>query len=176
MDQPVVRHLIPEFLEQYAVEETEVAAADAAYKEAADALAAAQPSPDDGEEEPVAESPVSPEELARLEAEVAVRRKARAAATKARKGLDDRFLGDLTAERDRALADEERTREVVLAVLDEDLSGRLDAAVAVGRRELVAVFRRWAEKYAVSLSELEGAGEAAQGELRGWLEELGYGR
>ncbi|MEU8485587.1 class I SAM-dependent DNA methyltransferase [Streptomyces sp. NPDC048641] len=180
MDQPVVRHLIPEFLERYAVVEAEVAAADAAFKEAVDALAAAQPSSvEDGEDEgSVADAaePVSPEELSLLEAELAVCRKTRTAATKRRKGLDDRFLADLTAERDLVLADDQRTREVVLAVLDEDLSGRLDAAVAVGRRELVAEFRRWVEKYAVSLSELEGAGEAAQGELRRWLEELGYGR
>ncbi|MEL3946827.1 type I restriction-modification system subunit M [Streptomyces sp. LNU-CPARS28] len=180
MDQPVVRHLIPDFLKQYAVVETEGAAADAAYKEAADAVAAAKPSDGDGEDEgsPPEEAvdPVTPEELARLEAELAACRKARTAATKKRKALDDRFLPDLMAAAELVLADEERTQEVVLAVLDEDLSGRLDAAVAVGRRELVAVFRRWVEKYAVSLSELEGASEGAQGELRRWLEELGYGR
>lgn len=75
-----------------------------------------------------------------------------------------------------ALADEERTREVVLAILNESLLARLEAAVAVGRRELVAAFRRWAEKYAVSLAELEGESAGAQGELTGWLEDLGYGR
>jgi type I restriction enzyme M protein len=48
--------------------------------------------------------------------------------------------------------------------------------VAAGRRELVAVFRRWVEKYGVSLSELEGESEAAAGELGEWLEVLGYGR
>ncbi|MEV6114813.1 class I SAM-dependent DNA methyltransferase [Streptomyces sp. NPDC052109] len=180
MDQPVVRHLIPDFLKQYAVVEAEVAAADAAYKEAADALAAAQPPSEDGEDdgsavEEIAE-PVSSEELAHLEAELASYRKTRTAATKKRKALDDRFLPELMAASKLVLADEERTQEVVLAVLDEDLTRRLDSAVAVGRRELVAVFRRWAEKYAVSLSELEGASEATQEELRGWLEELGYGR
>lgn len=182
MDQPVVRQLIPDFLKQYAVVEAEVAAAEAAFKEAADAVAAAKPSSEDGEEDASAAEegavvePVSPEELARLEAQLAACKKVRTAATKKRRALDDRFLGDLMASVDLVLADEGRTQEVVLAVLDEDLSGRLDAAVAVGRRELVAVFRRWAEKYAVSLSELEGASESAQGELRGWLEELGYGR
>ncbi|MFD6431924.1 N-6 DNA methylase [Streptomyces venezuelae] len=182
MDQMVVRHLIPEFLQQYAIVETEVAAADAAFKEAADAVAAAKPaSSEDGEDEgssaeESAAEPVSPEELAGLEIELVKCRKARTAATKKRKALDDRFLPELMAAADVVLAHEGRTQEVVLAVLDEDLTGRLDAAVAVGRRELVAVFRRWVEKYAVSLSELEGAGEGAQRELRGWLEELGYGR
>ncbi|MFE9682376.1 N-6 DNA methylase [Streptomyces sp. NPDC006285] len=181
MDQPVVRHLIPDFLTQYALVEAEVATADAAYKEAADAVAAAKP-PEDGEEEsasPEAEEaaePVSPEELAVLERELVLCRKVRTAATKKRKALDDRFLTDLTAASKVVLADGERTQEIVLDVLNEDLSGRLDAAVAVGRRELVATFRRWAEKYAVSLSELEEASDSAQGELTGWLERLGYGR
>jgi type I restriction enzyme M protein len=77
MDQPVVRQLIPDFLKQYAVVEAEVAAADAAYKEAADAVAAAKPS-EEGEEDGVpleaeeAAEPVSEEELARLEAELVV--------------------------------------------------------------------------------------------------------
>lgn len=181
MDQPVVRHLIPEFLDQYAVVEAEVATADAAYKEVLDALAAAKP-PEDGEEEADAAEatepaePVSEEELARLEAAVVACRKIRAAVTKKRKALDDLFLKDLKAAADAVLADEERTKEIVLDVLNEDVSGRVDAAFAVGRRELVAVFGRWVEKYEVSLSELEGASEAAQGELGEWLEELGYGR
>ncbi|MER0241723.1 class I SAM-dependent DNA methyltransferase [Streptomyces sp. HSW2009] len=181
MDQMVVRQLIPEFLHQYAAVEAEVAAADAAYKEAAEAVAAAKPALEDGDDEgsPEEESsaePVTPEELARLDVELARRRKIRLAATKKRKALDDRFLPDLKAAAEIALADRERVQEVVLAVLDEDLTGRLNAAVAAGRRKLVAVFRRWVEKYAVSLSELEGASEKAQGELRSWLEELGYGR
>ncbi|MFJ5230063.1 N-6 DNA methylase [Kitasatospora sp. NPDC088391] len=181
MDQPVVRQLIPEFLDQYSVVEAEVAAADVAYKEAAEALAAAQPPAEDGDEEasteddPTAE-PVTIEELACLESELAKCRKARTAATKKRKALDDRFLVDLKVASDRALADRQRTQELVLTVLNEDLLGRLDAAVAVGRRELVAVFRRWVQKYGVSLAELEGASEVAQGELQGWLKELGYGQ
>ncbi|MEU8591504.1 class I SAM-dependent DNA methyltransferase [Streptomyces sp. NPDC048664] len=181
MDQMVVRHLIPEFLTQYAVVEAEVATADAAFKEAAEAVSAAKPTPEEGEDEGTspeenAAEPVSSDELARLEAEWARCRKARTAAMKKRKALDDRFLTELIAAADVVLADKERTQEVVLTLLNEDLTGRLDAAVAVGRLELVAAFRRWVEKYAVSLSELEGESDLAKGELGKWLEELGYGR
>ncbi|MFD3439193.1 N-6 DNA methylase [Streptomyces sp. NPDC058685] len=181
MDQMVVRHLIPEFLTQYAVVEAEVATTDAAFKEAAEAVSAAKPTPEEGEDEGTspeenAAEPVSSDELARLEAEWARCRKARTAAMKKRKALDDRFLTELIAAADVVLADKERTQEVVLTVLNEDLTGRLDAAVAVGRLELVAVFRRWVEKYAVSLSELEGESDLAKGELGKWLEELGYER
>ncbi|MET9850739.1 type I restriction-modification system subunit M [Streptomyces ossamyceticus] len=190
LDRPVVRLLLPDFLAEYAIAEAASAQADAAYKEAAAALAAAKPEDaessaedeeaagtaeeTDGEEEPA--EPVSPEELARLEADLAARKKERTAATKKRKALEDRFLPELLAAAQLALADEERTQEVVLTILDESLTARLDAAVATGRRELVAVFRRWAEKYAVSLEELEGESAEAQGELGKWLEELGYGR
>lgn len=190
MDRPVVRLLLPDFLTAYAAAEVASAAADAAFKEATEALAAAKPEDPDGTEdsedaeevegsdgdEAAAAPPVSPEELDRLEKALAARKKERAAATKQRKALEDRFLPQLLAASRLALADEERTREVVLAILNESLSARLEAAVAVGRRELVAAFRRWAEKYAVSLAELEGESTEAQGELSGWLEELGYGR
>ncbi|MGW1751891.1 N-6 DNA methylase [Streptomyces sp. NPDC002092] len=192
MDRPVVRLLLAEFLREYAAAEEAASLADAAYKEAVEALEAAKPTEDDAEEEEdteeaageaetgeageTAATPVSPEELTRLEARVAARKKERAAATKKRKALEDRFLRDLLAEAELALADEERTRQVVLAVLNESLAARLDGAVAGGRRELGSVFRRWGEKYAVSLEELEGEGEEARGELGKWLEELGYGR
>ncbi|MFD4019733.1 type I restriction-modification system subunit M [Streptomyces sindenensis] len=181
MDQMVVRHLIPDFLQQYAVVEAEATAADAAYKEAVDAVAAAKPTPMDGEDDgpPVEENPaepVAPEELAFLEAELAQCRKVRTAVAKKRKALDDRFLTELTTAAKAVLKDKERTQEVVLSVLDEDLTGRLHAAVAVGRRELVAVFQKWVEKYAESLSNLERESDLAKGELGKWLEELGYGQ
>ncbi len=180
MDQPVVRHLIPDFLKQYAVVEVEVTAADAAFKEASDMVAAANTSSEDGEDDsPVAgeiAEPLSCEDRARLEAEMARCRKVRTAAMKKRKVLDDRFLPELMAASQLVLTDKKWTQKIVLAVLNEDLTGRLNSAVAVGRHELVTVFRRWTEKYAVSLSELEGLSELAQGELQGWLKELGYGR
>ncbi|MFD7816184.1 N-6 DNA methylase [Streptomyces sp. NPDC059785] len=186
LDRPVVRLLIPDFLDAYGKAETASATADAAFKEAAEALAAVKPKDADeseeGEEsgevdgEESTAEPVSPEELARLEKQLALRKKERAAATKKRKALEDQFLPQLLAAAKLALADDERTREVVLAILNESLSARLEAAVAVGRRELVATYRRWAEKYAVSLAELEEESAEAQTELTGWLEELGYGR
>jgi type I restriction enzyme M protein len=193
MDRPVVRLLLPEFLKEHAVAEAAASQADAAYKEAAEALAAAQPKDEDeaeatdggdgadgveelGGDEAAATPSVSPEELASLEEALAARKKERTAAVKKRKALEDLFRPDLLAEAQLALADEERTRKVVLSILNESLTARLDSAVAAGRRELAAVFRRWAEKYAVSLEELEEESTEAQGELGKWLEELGYGR
>ncbi|MEU1826152.1 N-6 DNA methylase [Streptomyces abikoensis] len=185
MDQPVVRALIPEFLEKVAQADEACAVADAAYKAAVEALAEAQGSGagdddadgDEGEDESVEQAPVDPAELARREKAVAARKKERAAATKKRKALDERFLKDLRAAADDVTkAGDGGAERVVLTVLDGDLSGRLDAAVASGRRELVAVFRRWAEKYAVPLEELEKESAGAAEDFGKWLEGLGYGR
>ncbi|WP_282794379.1 N-6 DNA methylase [Streptomyces sp. CC224B] len=191
MDRPVVRLLIPDFLDEYRRAEEASAKADAAYKEAVEELAAAKPgdsvedaddsvdaedaSSSEDAEEPAAE-PVSLEELVRLDKQVTLRKKQRTAATKARKALEDAFVPRLLKAAEAALEDETRTREVVLTILDESLRARLESAVAVGRRELVGAFRRWAEKYGVSLEELEGESGRAQGELKGLLGELGYAK
>lgn len=174
MDHPVVRGLIPEFLDAVAAADSAVAAADVAQRTALERLAEARPTPvaegDDGEddaEEPrdegEAAEPVAPEEITRLEKELAVRKRELTAAKKKRKALDDQFLKDLRAAAAIAVAAAGEAERVVLEVLDGDLSRRLGASVASGRRELVAAFRRWAEKYEVSLAELEAESDGAAG-------------
>lgn len=191
MDHPVVRGLIPEFLDAVSSADTAVTEADAANRAALEAVAEAKPAsaadaeddadaeidadePSDGDTE--ATAPASPEEIARLEKVLAVRKRELAAAKKKRKALDDRFLKDLRTAAEAAVAAVGEAERVVLEVLDGDLSRRLGASVASGRRELVAAFRRWAEKYAVSLEALEAESDGAAGELAGWLKELGYAR
>lgn len=184
LDQPVVRALIPEFLEEVARADAGLARADAALKEAQAELAALQEPAAEGagDEEDSDEvvrdagEPADPAEVERLEKKVARLRKERAAASKRRSALDGRLLKDLEAAADVAKAEEGGARRVVLEVFGLGLSARLDAAVASGRRDLVATMRNWASKYAVSLEDLEGESEAAAGELGRWLKELGYAR
>ncbi|MFD7063571.1 N-6 DNA methylase [Streptomyces sp. NPDC059906] len=188
LDEPVVRALIPEFLEEVARADAALAKADAAYKTAVAELAAAQgpteapdtddedpPEPEDSDEDTPSPDPVDPEELAALEKKVTLRRKERTAASKHRSALDAKFLDMLQAGADNAKAEDDG-QFVVLKVLGEGLTARLDASAAAGRRELVAAFRRWAEKYAVSLAELETESDGAAEEFGAWVEELGYGR
>ncbi|MFF3953757.1 N-6 DNA methylase [Streptomyces sp. NPDC001890] len=187
MDQPVVRVLIPEFLDAVATADAAVGDADAVYKAALEALAEAKgPEPEDGDgegedgvgAEPEEDAPVaSPEKIAVLTSAAAACKKALAAAKKKRKALDEVFLRDLRAAWD-VVRDAEAggTERVVLEVLDGDLSGRLASATAARRRGLMAAFRGWAEKYAVSLTDLEAESGAAEGELGTWLKELGYAR
>ncbi|WP_234324011.1 hypothetical protein [Streptomyces sp. NRRL S-481] len=134
----------------------------------------------DGDEEDISEEAtepeaVDPEEIAALEKAVAQRRKERTAASKRRSALDTKFLPELKAAAEMAKAGDGGQR-VVLEVLGEGLSTRLDAMSAEGRRELVAVFRRWAEKYAVSLTELEADSDGATEDFAAWLKGLGYAR
>ncbi|GAA4685889.1 N-6 DNA methylase [Streptomyces chumphonensis] len=183
MAQPVVQALIPEFLEELAKADATWATADAAYKAAVAELAEATPpaksEADDEahtEAEPQPErAPVDPREILRLEKAVAQCRKERTAASKQRSALEDRFLKDLQAASEVAKAQDSGQR-VVLDVLGEALSSRMDAAVATGRRELVATYRRWAEKYEVSLQALEAEGADAADDFTKWLKELGYAR
>ncbi|MFB7953016.1 N-6 DNA methylase [Streptomyces sp. NPDC056045] len=185
VDQPVVRVLIPEFLDAVAAADKAVGEADGAYKTALEKLAEAKgPEPEDGDgdseggesEELEEDAPVaSPEEIAALTSAAAACKKALAAAKKKRKALDEVFLRDLRAARDMVRdAEAGGPERVVLEVLDGDLSGRLDSAMAARRRELVAAFRNWAEKYTVSLTDLEAESDEAAGELGTWLKELGY--
>src|SRR5690606_19629541 len=184
LDESVVRSLIPEFLAEVARVDASLAEAEMAYKEAVARLAEVQgtaTSGADGEEEETSEAEVTeaeavaPEEIAVLEEAVTQRRKERTAASKRRSALDAKFLPELKAAAEMAKA-EDGGQRIVLEVLGEGLSTRLDAMCAAGRRELVASFRRWAEKYAVSLTELEADSDRAAEEFGAWLRELGYGR
>lgn len=179
LDQPVVRELIPEFLETIKEADKALAEAEAAAKTAAEARSAvadAGTDPDDESESGEPEEPVSPEQLVALEKALAAAKKALTAARKRRKALDDSFLPELKQAAKWKLSEAGGPEEVVLAILRRDLSDRLNAALAAGRREIVASFRLWAEKYEVSLTDLEEAsGDAAKG-LADWLGVLGYGR
>lgn len=141
LDHPVVRHLIPAFLTEVDGADTALAAANEAYKRAQDATDGATGTPAN-----------------------AHRRRERTAAARRRRDLDKRFLPDLRAAAELALA-AGTADEVVLAVLGGDLAERLDAAVAAGRAELIATFRTWAKHYAVSLEDAKHESEDADREL-----------
>ncbi|MFC7810671.1 type I restriction-modification system subunit M [Streptomyces olivaceus] len=179
LDQPVVRELIPEFLEEVKAADKALAEAEAAAKTAAEARSAVADAGTDTDDESESGEPAAPvdlEKLVALDKALTAAKKALTAARKKRKALDDRFLPELKQAAERKLSEADGPEGVVLAVLRRDLSDRLNAALATGRREIVASFRRWAEKYEVSLTDLESeSGDAATG-LTKWLEVLGYGR
>jgi type I restriction enzyme M protein len=66
--------------------------------------------------------------------------------------------------------------EIVLAIMGVDLTSRFDAQVEDALRGLLDRYRALAEKYEVSLEELEQERDAASRRLTGLLAELGYRR
>ncbi|WP_326593896.1 N-6 DNA methylase [Streptomyces brevispora] len=130
MDRPVVRRLIPAFLTDVTAADRALMAAKAAYETAQDAT----------------------EEATGAGTDVGLRKRERLSAARLLRELDLHFLPSLRAAAEQAVA-QGTVDEVVLAVLGQDLADRLDAAVAAGRTELIATFRTWAQKYAVSLAD-----------------------
>ncbi|MFD3803336.1 N-6 DNA methylase [Streptomyces sp. NPDC058619] len=65
-------------------------------------------------------------------------------------------------------------RRVVLALLRDDLAGKLNDHVVCQRRELADAFEGWESKYALSLRQIRAERERAAAALDGLLEELGY--
>ncbi|MEJ7742839.1 MAG: hypothetical protein WKF73_09975 [Nocardioidaceae bacterium] len=87
-----------------------------------------------------------------------------------------KLLKAFRAELDAAVAglSVDEASELVLHIFDEDLAARLDSRVAAERGELTATFRRWADKYVLSLAALEGERDAAVAHLGSHLSGLGY--
>ncbi|WP_413103395.1 N-6 DNA methylase [Streptomyces sp. Inha503] len=75
----------------------------------------------------------------------------------------------------RALTEEKSgERRVVLDILRNDLSSKLEGHVVRRRRELVDSYRVWEDKYAVSMRDIEARRAEAAKRLDGFLEVLGY--
>ncbi|MEU8279432.1 N-6 DNA methylase [Microbispora bryophytorum] len=179
MDHPLVAHLIPDFLDALRKADAEAAEAEAACQAALAEWEPTQADTEDDESAVEADEPTgplpTPEELEAWAKELDRLKKARAKANKKRNDLEKRFLPQLEAAAELAKAAGESERHV-LAVLHEDLRQRFSRTVDDGRRELIAIFQRWAEKYEISLADLDSQGAEAERELENWLKELGYAR
>ncbi|MEN3536502.1 class I SAM-dependent DNA methyltransferase [Microbispora sp. ZYX-F-249] len=158
-DHRVVPELIPEYL-------VELEEAEARYAELNGQYKAATAKPEDEEdetEEP--EDRLSEEELKKLKAEVAAARRKVSA-------LEGDFMPRLHMAAE--MLDEDQRRDLVLGVLRTALATRLDSRTAAARRLFETAFRTWADKYAVTLRDLEAQREAAAARLEDYLKELGY--
>lgn len=179
----VVAAIAPDFLEELADADARKAELDARWKEL---NAEPEPSEDggsEGDEDTREAVPLSVEQLA----ELAQVKKDRAKVGAEIKRLEADFwfewkpgqqltLGEkkprLFRAREALTANDER--RVVLDLLRADLAGKLDGHVVRRRRELVDAYGAWADKYAVSLTEIRAEREKATATLDGFLEELGY--
>ncbi|WDQ02214.1 N-6 DNA methylase [Micromonospora chalcea] len=158
-DHRVVPALIPDYLAELDEAEARYADLNAQLR----AATARSDEEDDEAQDP--ENQLTEAELRRLKADTAAARKDVTA-------LANDFLPRLRTTA-AALSPDER-RALVLEVLRQQLASRLDSRVAGARRLLEAAFRTWADKYAVTLRELEAQREAAAARLETYLKELGY--
>ena len=70
--------------------------------------------------------------------------------------------------------DADSEEALVRRILKSGLRDRLDTQVAAGRRILIDRYRTWADKYAVTLGDLETQRAHAADRLNGYLRDLGY--
>ena len=160
LDHPLIKRLLPQYLDTIAECEAKRADLDASIK-------AAQPSDDEqeGEESSDSEERLSDDENKAL-------KKALAAAKKQLKALHADFVEHLDAA--VAKLDDSAARELVLGVLRGQLDTILKGYVANHRQQVDAVFENWWDKYRVMLMSIEAERDAAANKLRGFLGGLGY--
>ena len=64
--------------------------------------------------------------------------------------------------------------ELLLTILHNDMQAILERYIAAQRKQIVAAFENWWDKYRVTLTEIERERDAAAAALRGFVHGLGY--
>lgn len=162
LDHKLVKRLLPEFTEQIAEVESKVSELDGTIK------AAKQAAGEDDEEQ---ESDGDDEENLSEEDLKAIRKDLKAEKKKL-KALKASLVERLARAQSELGADQ--ARELVLDLLNADLSTVLDQAVTIHCQAIVATVESWWDKYRVTLRDIEGDRDEAKKKLDGFLKELGY--
>ena len=70
--------------------------------------------------------------------------------------------------------DEAQAAALLLTILHEDMQAIVERYIAAQRKQIVAAFENWWDKYRVTLNEIEHRRDAAAQALQGFLKGLGY--
>ncbi|SFB05295.1 type I restriction-modification system subunit M [Azotobacter beijerinckii] len=70
--------------------------------------------------------------------------------------------------------DEPQAAELLLTILHNDMQAIVERYIAAQRKQIVAAFENWWDKYRVTLNEIEHKRDAAVEALQGFLRGLGY--
>lgn len=159
-EHPCVPLLIPDYLAALEQAEARKADLDAQVK-----AATAKPSEDEEDDGDDFEQGLSALDLKMLKAN-------QAAARKEVRRLEAEFLDRLKAAITKLDPAEEET--LVLQILRDDLTRRLESTFDAGPRALVARYRTWADKYAVPLFDLQHQQSVAEAAFSAYLKDLGY--
>ncbi|WP_228553717.1 HsdM family class I SAM-dependent methyltransferase [Catenulispora pinisilvae] len=160
-DLPLVTALIPKFRAEFAEALEHKADLDAQWKAANGGLEDSE-GEDEGDRDGVA---LSQKELDAL-------KKARTAANRRIRVLEDDFWPRLTQAREALDADDERI--LVLGILRGALAAAADKHVDTARQELIDAYVNWESKYAVPLRVIQQRREEANSNLEAMLKELGF--
>lgn len=158
LDHKVARALLPEYLDQLAALEAEVADLDSTIK-------SATASDDEGDEAETTEDALSPAELKKL--------KGKLTATKKQLKAEKAAFGQRLGKASEAL-DDTSARQIVLDALQSDLLAKAQERITRHRRAVILAFETWWDKYQVTLADLETERDAAAETLAGFLKDLGY--
>jgi type I restriction enzyme M protein len=157
---PLPLRLIPEYLEELAVVETERASLEsriAAAKSGVDV--------DENEDDADAESSISPAELKRLKAELAKTKRRQ-------RELEVAVVARM--EKARAALTGQEEQELVLGIWRENLTTHLERYAGDHRRKIISALENWWDKYATPLARIEAQRNATVALVNSYLRELGY--
>ncbi|RQS94612.1 HsdM family class I SAM-dependent methyltransferase [Burkholderia seminalis] len=158
----LVKFLMADFIEELAELDSKKAELDAQIKSATEANA-------DSDDEEATNDDGEP---AVDEAQIKEWKRELADLKKRLKAKEQSFVQRLNSTVD-ALGEAEAAT-VLLTVLHNDMSAIVERYIGIHRKQVVAVFENWWDKYRVTLTEIANKRDAAAKSLKGFLKELGY--
>ncbi|WP_372356389.1 N-6 DNA methylase [Xanthomonas sp. NCPPB 3443] len=168
LDHKLVRFLMAEFVEAIAELEAKKAELDSQIK-AADPKASKDADGEDGDTEP---ADADENEDTFDEAQLKAWKKDLAAVKKQLKVQKDSFTNELDRKVDAL--DDAAAAALLLTILHDDMRAIVERYVAAQRKDVVAAFETWWDKYRVTLADIEGKRDEAARALQGFLKGLGY--
>jgi type I restriction enzyme M protein len=70
--------------------------------------------------------------------------------------------------------DEQQSAELLLTILHNDMQAIVERYISAQRKQIIAAFENWWDKYRITLNEIEQKRDAAAVALQGFLKGLGY--
>lgn len=160
IEHPLIYRLLPKLKDEIEELEAKIAELDGTIK-------AAAPTEDEEDGEAAEES-----EDALTEDDLKALKKDLSAAKKKMKSLKE-SLAELLTKAGAEVTDA-KAKEMVIAILKDDLVRELNRKVAAHRQRVISALEVWWDKYRVTLRAVEGERDTAKSKLDGFLKGLGY--
>lgn len=170
LEHKLVKFLMSDFVEAINELEARKAELDSQIK-AADPKSAKNADGEDGEATGADDEDTDDENVVD-EAQLKAWKKELATVKKALKTKKDSFTARINTAVDGLSP--EQAAELLLTILHNDMQAIVERYIAAQRKQIVAAFENWWDKYRVTLTEIESKRDAAAQALQGFLKGLGY--